>query len=377
MQECNSEFGVASINAGCACADPAKLSALWLAARQCIGTFRVLYVAEIDQGKVGAPEVEFDEFVMYRSYPGRGSRAMAFLVCKSLRSQVTVWWQGRAGHCSFRGLASDFPCDLSVVGWHGGHGEALWESLSDLRDASLRARGSTQVVVVGDSNIDHSQWCAVPEPPLPFLVGPRGDSDELEHRAFAAIAEALRLTVREPSFVKDAPGGAWALYCSLFPVTRIPQGQKAFTCRPSMLDMMCVPATVDDIGISWAAAPADHGLVFCELPVTKAKLKVVRSSWHCGGEDTVLLWIEVLSLGMACQRSFAPCVMPLLTKDIVGRGELHGYQLKHACCLPEPLVPARKLPDWLRRKLLGRLPDVPGRCWQAVVYVRMSSVEVW
>ena len=160
--------------------------------------------------KEGAPEVAFDNFVLHRHYPGRGSRAMGFLTCASLSGKVAASWVGRAGVCAIRGYASQFSRDMNVVGWHGGHGEALWDSLADLRAISVKARGSGPSFLVGDSNIDHSNLSSVPEPPLPFSLGPRAEGDEL---AQAALLQSRKPTGCRFGFLTGCsrhPGGRGA-----------------------------------------------------------------------------------------------------------------------------------------------------------------------
>ena len=255
------DFGVVAINVGTSCADAGRLAAVWSAARRQLPVLRVAFVAEVDLHGEGPPQLDFDEFSLFRHYPGRGSRSMAFCVCRTLVPHVTCQWTGRAGVCEVVGLSQRGARDLCVIGWHGAHQEAFWDSLADLRTVCRSARGC-QTVVVGDFNVDYSPTLALPEPELPFPLPPRDDEFADERAAVDAVVAANGLSVHVPSVIADSPGGPWGLYCTQWPVTRIASGGQATRQRPSLLDLVAADSSLGDVTISWCSAPADHAMIF-------------------------------------------------------------------------------------------------------------------
>ena len=146
-------------------------------------------------------------FVFSRHYPGSGSRAMGFCVAKALARYVSCWWEGRAGLCEVAGMYRSGHRDCCILGWHGGHGEAWWPSLADLRCLARRARGGRSIIV-GDSNVDFCSQLAGAEPPLPFPLPERREEDDSPLLAYSAVAQSLGLSIRTPDVVLDAPGGS-------------------------------------------------------------------------------------------------------------------------------------------------------------------------
>ena len=152
-------LGVAAVNAGNWCADAEKLCALWCNAREVHPSLKILFVCEADVGELGPEDLSFPEFVYHRHYPGWGSRAMGFLVSRSISRFASCRWVGRAGSCRIQGLRVAGSKDLAVLAWHGGHGEALWPSIADVRTLA-RSCGSWPSVIVGDTNIDYAETIA-------------------------------------------------------------------------------------------------------------------------------------------------------------------------------------------------------------------------
>ena len=63
-------LGIAVVNAGCSVAEEASLMSLWAAVRELDHRISILYIAEADTQDQGPARIKFNEFVMYRHYPG-------------------------------------------------------------------------------------------------------------------------------------------------------------------------------------------------------------------------------------------------------------------------------------------------------------------
>ena len=79
MKYVQSEWTLACVNAGGRCCSPQALEAVWHACIEVDHRVEFVFMPECDFVK-GEREVdEFEEFIVHRSWPGEGSRAMAWL----------------------------------------------------------------------------------------------------------------------------------------------------------------------------------------------------------------------------------------------------------------------------------------------------------
>ena len=128
--------------------------------------------------------------------------------------------QGRA--CRVH-LADGLDMNICYIFAHAAHGEELHKSLADAAFLIRTRPRNSNIVLLGDLNIDH----------LPIFANDPF-SDELdrtnkhkdERMAFAQLCAACGVTVHDPTTILGNPGGPFAEHCLSAPITHIPVGDQ-------------------------------------------------------------------------------------------------------------------------------------------------------
>ena len=253
-------------------------------------SWSIVFVSELD----GSLSETFSEksvrgHTVFRHWPGHGSRAMAFIVNRSVRRHVrrTVW-QGRAGSMHvFSNPSSRF---------HGAHSDLLASSLCSLSACikMVKTRGArcARMFVVSDTNVDFLPLLSCDPCTESFL--------RLSHHADRRTllenwAETFSLAVELPARVDGVPGGEWSEYCMRGPITRVPIGEQG--CLPSCIDYaICSPGIVLDSGVDWRFVDADHAFVVYHLDYHFTFRASPRRLWQVSDEEAALQAFENVNL---------------------------------------------------------------------------------
>ena len=188
----------------------------------------LFFVSECD-GTLSAdpgPE-EVEGSAVHRWWPGPGSKPMALVVRPQMQQYVkSVRRRGRAIsiHMNSRGY------DWLYVFMHGGHGDALEESLADATVLFRHRKRHSKVMLMGDFNVDYLP--TLEEDPWKMQPG-RQSRHRLERDTFSSWMSSLRVTQLLPCSVTGAPGGAWNAFAQT-PFSRVPTGEQMAV--PSLLD---------------------------------------------------------------------------------------------------------------------------------------------
>ena len=265
--------------------------------RQDVSSWVCCFVSAFDgySDDRGAPSSS--NVIVYRSYPGAGSRSLAFVVRRRFEPLVKqVRWQRRCGAIDFLQAGEGGRSGLNVwlVGLHGAHGELCTDVLADAAAlVKARPRGSA-VAVAGDINIDI----------LPTLAGDpwaarpgRSEHHAAQRAHLASFCEALRLECIVPEIRRGIPGGAFSEECLFAPITRVPIGCAADTDLPSTIDYaLANDGLIESSAIHWSHAIADHATVSFRGRLQWTQTEPRKANWACTDEGACVRWLQAQAL---------------------------------------------------------------------------------
>ena len=228
----------------------------------------------------------------YRHYPGVGSVPMMFAVHRRLGRCINfVSWRGRCGavHLIQRNATNSLAFNIFCIGVHGAHGDLLPDTIADLAFLMKSRPFGSQVVILGDWNVDM----------LPTLCSdPWGDvpgrsQHHLDQRIiFDAFVEQFHLDLCLPSDFNSVPGGPFAEFCFQVPITRIPIGEQAIRCLPSLIDFgVGSRGFLTQCSLFWEGVPADHALIGLTCIPVFERRAAAKTRWKCTDDDVCKNWI--------------------------------------------------------------------------------------
>ena len=227
-----------------------------------IPNWSALFLPEFD-GYTRDIQPPASEHIVHRHYPGEGSFSIAWTINRKLQNHLQdISWQGRAGSILLeppgRGKRKS---SLYAVGVHGGHGDALLDSFTDIVTLIRRKPRHSHLILLGDFNIDllpslaQDPWDDLPD---------RSECHRARRILLDTFASSLKLETVIPSRVESSPGGPFGDQAYLAPFTRIPVGACTSTQLPSFLDFFMRSSNKEiflDTWVDWLPAVADHALV--------------------------------------------------------------------------------------------------------------------
>ena len=234
------------------------------------------------------------EHLIFRHYPGEGSWAIAWAINNIYRDHVrSIDWLGRAGSILLEAPAR-MPhtpsTSLYLVGFHGAHGDALADSLTDVATLVKRKPRHSQLLICADWNIDllptlqDDPWCALPH---------RSEHHCARRQILDSFCASLRLWNVIPARVESPCGGPFGELSLQVPFTRIPTGESAGCSIPSLLDYWGVSQDIiEDSWIDWLSSGSDHGLVMALVRGNAKSLRPQQGHWHCGDWFTCFEWMQ-------------------------------------------------------------------------------------
>ena len=248
-----------------------------------------LFISEFDYSSECRFDTSVSEHKIWRHYPGPGSRAMAWVArnsCEHLVRRCT--WEGRAGslHVNHAYARPGQTVNLLLVGVHAAHGDFLHDSLSEASILIGRRPRHSEVVAIGDWNVDMLPTLALD----PFSDLPLRSSHHSERRdAIEAWASGSHLSLFLPQEVVSVQGGVWAKICSDCPVTRLPVGEQDH--KPSLLDYAWQSCSlILNASIAWLSAMADHALVSYQIRHVCSRRHFSKSRWFCRDDHEARAW---------------------------------------------------------------------------------------
>ena len=271
-----------SLNVGKALVDDDSCAAILGTAASIAHDWAVLFLAECDAHMTLDHQLDFGSHFCKRFWAGPGS----FPFCVVIRNSMThclrsINQQGRA--CRVH-LADAKETGISFVFAHAAHGEELFDSLSDIAYLIRTRTRNSNVVLLGDLNVDLLPSCSND----PFSGQPdREDRHQLERMALEQLCEATGVTVHDPAAIVGNPGGPYADHCLAAPITRIPVGDQVGL--PSWIDHCASNGCVSESWIDWTHVPADHAAVAarCQsLRLQKAPRQ--RTTWVVSDFDSAM-----------------------------------------------------------------------------------------
>ena len=134
-------LNVASCNTGCKLGDSLSVET-FLKTQTGDEVWDILFISEFCQFSASFQSSPYNigNVRIVPHYPGAGSHCLAFALKQHVLSSVLdIRWHGRAGCVLIKTCHRRKP--LCIVGLHGGHGDALTESLSDVVHVLKYARG--------------------------------------------------------------------------------------------------------------------------------------------------------------------------------------------------------------------------------------------
>ena len=221
----------------------------------------VIFLSEVDAVR-GSDTNDYPIHYSSRHWPGEGSFAMKFIVRQCLRQMVrSITWRGRCGalHIFQRGPVLGNHSNIYIIGIHVAHGDLQIDTLSDIAFLLRHRPWGSRVLVAGDWNIDQLPSLAID----PFSDHPGRDQHHQAERVLVqSLVDRFHLSLFVPEVVCSTPGGPFDDACRASPITRIPVGEAASYCSPSLLDYAAASENlVTESHIHWHGVPADHALV--------------------------------------------------------------------------------------------------------------------
>ena len=195
---------------------------------------------------------------------------------------AAVSFLGRAGVLGLRILNSRFP--MPVIGLHGGQGDELSQSLSEVAELLRCATIYGPKSVLGDFNIDMLPSLQVD----PFHNVSNRNMYHRSRRLLMQAGSSFNLDVVIPYDARNIPCNDPSLeYFWFAPITRLPIGEQRGL--PSLLDYLLVSGC-DALGaVSWEHAIADHAFVWFHINIkVEAVATRRRTHWKCSDKAACL-----------------------------------------------------------------------------------------
>ena len=222
---------------------------------------------------------------------------MMLMVNQRLQKYIkSTVWRGRCGavHLYLPVSPYSFGFNIFCVGVHGAHGELFPETLADLSFLVKSRPFQSQVIILGDWNVDL----------LPSLAcDPWGERAErslhhLEQRVlFDTFLDQFDLHLSIPSVFDSVPGGPFGRFCFQVPITRIPVGEQINRCLPSLLDFGASSrGMIAETSLFWDGAPADHALVSFKCIPVFVKQAAAKTRWICTDTEECIEWLAQKSV---------------------------------------------------------------------------------
>ena len=276
---------IVSINAGKCMGDEDALDLLISDVERATPHWAMIFISEFD-GVLDDREFLYRGMHAFqRHWPGHGSTPMAFLVNTRIRRFFRSFsWHGRA----VRVHLNDYKdMNISVVGVHGGHGEALGPSLADAAFLCKTRRRGSEPILIGDFNVDQlpedagDHWSALPD---------RRWHDFRERSLLDEFRSRLGLHLEVPRWINGIPSSSYAEAALTCAFSRIPVGEQLGW--PALLDYCLARRNaVRDVWVDWNNAPADHAflVVQCYAPY-HALPRRPKKTWRCSDFEECVQW---------------------------------------------------------------------------------------
>ena len=233
------------------------------------------------------------EHLIRRHYPGLGAWAMAIIIHHSITHLVrSISSRGRcmAVHLFQRTASAEEVISLFIVGIHNSHGDAQIDTLADAAFLVRKRPRGSKVVVIGDFNVD--QLPSLQSDPFQDTAQ-RGRHHIEERVRLEGFADGLELHLHIPEVCTGLPGGPYAQHCLFAPISRVPVGDSAALCLPSLLDYAL--ASRDAIKACFLfgeGVPADHALIGLVVGAKENRKRSLKKTWQCNDEDACVLWLH-------------------------------------------------------------------------------------
>ena len=219
---------------------------------------------------------------------------MAWVVNRAYQAHVqSIDWHGRAGSILLEVATRQggkSSASLYLVGLHGAHGDELQDSLTDAVVLVRRKPRHSQLVVLGDWNVDllptllADPWGSLPR---------RSDHHKSRRLVLDTFCTSLKLKTVVPARVESCSGGPFGEQSIFTPFTRIPVGESSCLHLPSLLDFFAITQDIIlDSWIDWLPAFGDHALVFASVQGNAKSFRPVQGHWRCSDWFASLAWMR-------------------------------------------------------------------------------------
>ena len=180
--------------------------------------------------------------------------------------------------------------NIYILGIHVAHGDLQIDTLSDIAFLLRHRPWGSRVLVAGDWNIDQLPPLAID----PFSDHPGRDQHHQAERVLVqSLVDRFHLSLFVPEVVCSTPGGPFDDACRASPITRIPVGEAASYCSPSLLDYAAASENlVTESRIHWHGVPADHALVTFSISPVRTMMRNTKTTWKCRDEDQCISWVQ-------------------------------------------------------------------------------------
>ena len=276
-----------SVNAAKRLGSPAAFDELLQGVSECQPDWAVIYVSECDGLFHQGDACYIWPHSVFRHWPGPGSMPMLMIVNSWARPFLkATMTEGRAMLAQFCDYCS---INVSLIGLHGGHDDALPLSLADAAFLAKRRRRGSHAVFIGDFNVDQLPTMASD----PWAeISNRENHHAWERAVLDEFAEAMHVGIVLPERSEGVPVSRFAEQALHTTVTRVPiGGQKGL---PSLLDFCLLGEGCSGTSwLSWDVASGDHAAMFLELQCPFKVLPRWRQThWHPSRLGHCAAWIE-------------------------------------------------------------------------------------
>ena len=253
----------------------------------------VAFFAECDAHRHADHMHDFGDHLCRRFWAGPGSFPFCVVIRRSrVHALRSVTQCGRACRVHFADGAS---LNKSFVFFHGAHGDDLPDSLSDAAFLVKTRSSRSQVVVMGDFNVDFLPAFSGD----PFSDQPGRSARHFDNRLLLEnFLESCRLELHTPTSCAGIPPGDIPVECVGVPITRVPIGDQPGL--PSWIDHCASDGSVSDLAIHWPSdVPSDHAGIVARCPcVARLSRQRPRSTWACDDVSAADEAARALAAGM-------------------------------------------------------------------------------
>ena len=210
---------------------------------------------------------------VFRHWPGPGSVSMGIVIHDRVRPLL------RSIHCHGRAMSAYFNNDMelnvTLINSHGGHGEALLDSLTDISFLIKKATKSSGKVVCGDFNVD--QLPTLPNDPWQHLRS--ADHSSRARALLLSLCDTFKFEVVLPLLGSEPTAGPHRSLNEVCSFTRVPSGEQSGL--PSFLDYtLSKPHTVSSTRSFWNSF-SDHAFIVSELKCAfRPRPRRPKSTWR-------------------------------------------------------------------------------------------------